>query len=91
MYEFNAPFLQAIHKRNNRHHSLTRVNDESEIGLGTYIGGFSEMNAKGARVIIDGDCDIVSLVAVNVADVHLRGLAHPVSWFPTHVFPVGLA
>ncbi|HAW18891.1 MAG TPA: hypothetical protein DCX14_01810 [Flavobacteriales bacterium] len=30
----------------------------------------SEVNAKGARVLIGKDCDIASFVAINVADSH---------------------
>ena len=75
--EFKALLLQTIHNRENPYHPLVWINGTPEIGPGTYIGGFSEVNAKGARVIIGRDCDIASFVAINVADSHRRciGLA----------------
>jgi acetyltransferase-like isoleucine patch superfamily enzyme len=75
--EFKALFLQTVHNRDNPYHPLVWINGEPEIGPGTYIGGFSEVNANGARVIIGRDCDIASFVAINVADSHQRciGLA----------------
>jgi len=75
--EFKALFLQIVQNRDNPYHPLVWINGEPEIGAGTYIGGFSEVNAKGARVTIGRDCDIASFVAINVADSHRRciGLA----------------
>lgn len=75
--EFKTLFLQTVHNRDNPYHPLVWINGEPEIGPGTYIGGFSEVNAKGAKVIIGRDCDIASFVAINVADSHRRciGLA----------------
>lgn len=75
--EFKTLFLQTVNNRDNPYHPLVWINGEPEIGLGTYIGGFSEVNARGARVIIGRDCDIASFVAINVADSHRRciGLA----------------
>ncbi len=70
--EFKSLFLRTIHNKDNRFHPLVWINGEPEIGAGTYIGGFSEVNAKGARVIIGRDCDIASFVAINVADSHRR-------------------
>lgn len=70
--EFKVLFLRTIHNRDNPYHPLVWINGEPEIGPGTYIGGFSEVNAKGARVRIGRDCDIASFVAINVADSHLR-------------------
>lgn len=76
-YEFKALLLQTIHNRDNPYHPLVWINGEPRIGPGTYIGGFSEVYAKGARVSIGRDCDIASFVAINVADSHRRciGLA----------------
>jgi acetyltransferase-like isoleucine patch superfamily enzyme len=75
--EFKELLLQAIENRENPFHPLVWINGEPQIGSGTYIGGFSEINAKGARVVIGRDCDIASFVAINVADSHRRciGLA----------------
>ena len=70
--EFKQRLLQTIHNRDNPYHPLVWINGDPEIGSGTYIGGFSEINAKGARVIIGCDCDIASFVAINVADSHRR-------------------
>lgn len=74
---FKSLLLQTIHNRDNPYHPLVWINGDPVIGPGTYIGGFSEVNAKGARVSIGRDCDIASFVAINVADSHRRciGLA----------------
>lgn len=69
---FKKRFLETINNRENPYHPLVWINGDPEIGQGTYIGGFSELNAKGARLIIGKDCDIASFVAVNVADSHRR-------------------
>jgi len=69
---FRKLFLETINNRENPYHPLVWINGEPEIGQGTYIGGFSELNAKGARLIIGNDCDIASFVAINVADSHRR-------------------
>lgn len=75
--QFKALFLQTVHNRDNPYHPLVWINGDPQIGAGTYIGGFSEVNAKGAKVKIGQDCDIASFVAINVADSHRRciGLA----------------
>jgi acetyltransferase-like isoleucine patch superfamily enzyme len=80
--EFKALLLQTIHNRDNPYHPLVWINGEPQIGAGTYIGGFSEVNAKGAKVSIGRDCDIASFVAINVADSHQRciGLAERNEW-----------
>ena len=68
--EFKALFLETVQNRDNPYHPLVWINGDPQIGAGTYIGGFSEVNAKGARVTIGRDCDIASFVAINVADSH---------------------
>lgn len=70
--EFKRLFLQTVNNRDNPYHPLVWINGDPEIGSGTYIGGFSEINAKGARVVIGRNCDIASFVAINVADSHKR-------------------
>lgn len=60
-----------IDNRDNPFHPLVWINGEPELGENIYIGGFSEVNAKGARVKIGDNCDIASFVAVNCADSHL--------------------
>jgi acetyltransferase-like isoleucine patch superfamily enzyme len=67
---FRSRFLDLIDNQDNRFHPLVWINGDPEIGEGTYIGGMSEVNAKGARVLIGKDCDIASFVAINVADSH---------------------
>ena len=68
--EFKAEFLELMQNQDNPYHPLVWINGEPEIGPGTYIGGFSEVNAKGAHIVIGADCDIASFVAVNVANSH---------------------
>lgn len=58
--------------RPNRFHPLVWISGEPEIGEGVFIGGFSEVNAKDARVRIGDHCDIASFVAINCADSHRR-------------------
>ena len=61
-----------MQNQDNPYHPLVWINGSPEIGDGTYIGGFSEINAKGARVRIGCQCDIASFVAINCADSHLK-------------------
>ena len=56
----------------NDYHPLVWILGDPEIGARVHIGGFSEINAKGARIIIGDDCDIASFVAINCADSHKR-------------------
>lgn len=70
--EFRRQFLAMIQNQENPFHPLVWINGDPEIGEGTYIGGLSEINAKGARVRIGKHCDIASFVAINVADSHKR-------------------
>jgi acetyltransferase-like isoleucine patch superfamily enzyme len=77
---FRSLFLETINNQDNPYHPLVWINGRPQIGVGTYIGGFSELNAKGAELVIGRDCDIASFVAINVADSHRRciGLADTV-------------
>lgn len=68
--DFKLAFLELMQNQDNPYHPLVWVNGEPEIGPGTYIGGMSEVNAKGARVVIGANCDLASFVAINVADSH---------------------
>jgi acetyltransferase-like isoleucine patch superfamily enzyme len=56
----------------NRFHPLVWIVGEPEIGEGVYIGGLSEVNAKGANVRIGDNCDIASFVTINCADSHKK-------------------
>jgi len=69
---FKTLLLRTLHNQDNPYHPLVWINGTPEVGAGTYIGGFSEVNAKGARVVIGRDCDIASFVVINVADSHRR-------------------
>ena len=67
---FANAFAEHTHFRRNAHHPLVWINGDPEIGANVYIGGMSEVNAKGARVVIGDHCDISSFVAINCADSH---------------------
>ena len=56
----------------NRFHPLVWIVGDPEIGKNVYIGGFSEVNAKGAIVKIGDNCDIASFVTINCADSHKK-------------------
>jgi acetyltransferase-like isoleucine patch superfamily enzyme len=71
---FKSLFLEMMDNQDNRFHPLVWINGEPEIGKGTYIGGMSEINAKGARVVIGQNCDIASFVAINCADSHRKAI-----------------
>lgn len=73
-------FSQAISFPENRFHPLVWLIGEPVIGEDVFIGGMSEVNAKGARVLIGNHCDIASFVTINCADSHKRciGLAKEV-------------
>lgn len=56
--------------KKNAFHPLVYINGEPVFGENVYIGLFSEINAKGAEVLIGDNCDIASFVSINVADSH---------------------
>ncbi|MFA6423044.1 MAG: acyltransferase [Patescibacteria group bacterium] len=66
--------IELLDLRENDLHPLVFINGNPEIGEGTYIGLFSEVNAKGSKVIIGKNCDIASFVSINVADSHRKNL-----------------
>ena len=72
--EFEDHFSCLTQIKKNRFHALVWINGEPEIGQNVYIGGMSEVNAKGARVVIGDNCDIASFVAINCGDSHKRCL-----------------
>lgn len=78
--EFEELFTRLTHFNKNRFHPLVWIVGEPEIGENVYIGGMSEVNAKGARVVIGDNCDIASFVSINCADSHKKciGLAQEV-------------
>ena len=65
-------FLKFVENKKNRFHPLVWINGKPEIGKNVYIGGFSEINSKGAKIKIGRNCDIASFVSINVADSHLK-------------------
>lgn len=64
--------LSSLDLRANRFHPLVFINGTPGIGTNVYIGLFSEINAKGADVVIGDNCDIASFVSINVADTHKK-------------------
>lgn len=72
--EFRRQFLAMMNNKENPFHPLVWINGDPVVGKGTYIGGLSEINAKGAKVTIGRQCDIASFVAINVADSHKRSI-----------------
>jgi acetyltransferase-like isoleucine patch superfamily enzyme len=65
-------FTQLTNFPPNRFHPLVWIVGEPEFGDDVYIGGLSEVNAKGASVRIGSHCDIASFVTINCADSHKK-------------------
>jgi acetyltransferase-like isoleucine patch superfamily enzyme len=80
--EFQDLFTTLTNFNKNRFHPLVWINGEPEIGENVYIGGMSEIYAKGAKVIIGNNCDIASFVSINCADSHKKciGLADTIEY-----------
>lgn len=72
--EFQELFAKLTHFKKNKFHPLVWINGNPEIGENVFIGGMSEINAKGVKVKIGNNCDIASFVAINCADSHKRCL-----------------
>lgn len=70
--EFQHLFTAFSNYKKNRFHPFVWINGEPEIGDSVYIGGMSEINAKGATVVIGNNCDIASFVSINCADSHKK-------------------
>ena len=70
--EFYDMFSELIDFRKNDFHPLVWINGDPEIGQDVFIGGLSEVYAKGARVVIGDHCDIASFVSINCSDSHKR-------------------
>ena len=69
---FEQFFFKLISNKKNPYHPLVWIGGKPKIGKNVYIGGFSEVNAKGAKILIGDNCDIASFVSINVADSHKR-------------------
>lgn len=70
--KFEEYFLKMMDNKKNKLHPLVWVHGDPVIGKNVYVGGFSEINANGARVVIEDNCDIASFVAINCQDTHKR-------------------
>ena len=66
--EFQKLFSELTDMRENQFHPLVWMNGDPEIGENVYIGGMSEIYAKGAKVSIGDNCDIASFVVINCSD-----------------------
>jgi len=69
---FKKLFEQVTDFKANPFHPLVWVTGKPKIGKNVYVGGMSEINAKGAKVVIGDHCDIASFVAINCADSHRK-------------------
>jgi acetyltransferase-like isoleucine patch superfamily enzyme len=81
LVEFKRALSIATGMEENRFHPFVWIVGEPQIGEGVYIGGFSEVNARGSKVVIGDFCDIASFVSINCADSHKLciGLAESVA------------
>lgn len=70
--EFRKVLSEVTNIRENRFHPFVWINGEPQIGENVYIGGFSEVYAKGAKVFIGNNCDIASFVVINCSDSHKK-------------------
>ncbi len=70
--EFKQNFIEMTNFKDNQFHPMVMINGNPIIGKNVYIGSFSEVNAKNAKVFIGDDCDIASFVVINCADSHKR-------------------
>jgi acetyltransferase-like isoleucine patch superfamily enzyme len=72
--EFQKQFSELTDMEANKFHPLVWIEGEPEFGENVYIGGMSEVYAKGAKVSIGDNCDIASFVSINCSDSHKRTL-----------------
>lgn len=70
--KFLKYFCEATDMKKNRFHPLVWISGEPQIGKNVYIGGMSEVYAKGAKVAIGDNCDIASFVVINCSDSHKK-------------------
>jgi acetyltransferase-like isoleucine patch superfamily enzyme len=70
--KFKKLFEQITDFKPNPFHPLVWINGKPKIGKNVFVGGMSEINAKGAMVVIGDNCDIASFVAINCADSHRK-------------------
>jgi acetyltransferase-like isoleucine patch superfamily enzyme len=73
--DFKKNFHKFVKYPDNPFHPLVWINNgDAEIGENTAIGGFSDINGKGARLIIGSNCDIASFSSINVTDSHYQAI-----------------
>lgn len=70
--EFQKLFSDLTDIKSNPYHPLVWIGGEPEFGKNIYIGGMSEIYAKGAKVAIGDYCDIASFVCINCSDSHKK-------------------
>ena len=70
--EFQQGFSNLTDIKPNPFHPLVWINGEPKIGKNVFIGGMSEVYAKGANVEIGDNCDIASFVSINCSDSHKK-------------------
>ena len=71
---FKKIFAKLIKMPVNKFHPLVYIGGEPEFGQNVFVGLFSEINAKGAKVKIGDNCDIASFVSINSADSHKKAI-----------------
>ena len=71
-YKFRKLFFSLTEFEKNSYHPLVCIKGKPKLGKNIYIGAFSEVNAKGAKVTIGNNCDIASYVSINCADSHKK-------------------
>lgn len=72
--EFYKLFSEITNMKENPYHPLVWISGDPIIGNSVYIGGMTEVYAKGAKVIIGDNCDIASFVVINCSDSHKKTL-----------------
>ncbi len=70
--DFLKIFSEATNIKENNYHPLVWISGEPQIGRNVYIGGMTEVYAKGAKVVIGDFCDIASFVVINCSDSHKK-------------------
>lgn len=70
--EFQKLFTELTDIPKNPFHPLVWIEGDPKIGENVYIGGMSEVYAKGANVEIGDNCDIASFVSINCSDSHKK-------------------
>ena len=70
MNEFKANVINVLEIPSNKLNPLVFISGNVNIGDGSYIGAFSEVNGNKSKVDIGKNCDIASFVSINCADSH---------------------